>query len=175
MRESRQLKQDPSYPFIGKNPHVLKLWAKFVTRLLSSVDGHHIRDIIFETRYRSGTFSDVASINEWFANLARPPDLDWKEYPHSWSRGLLDDAPIVFTHTDLHRSNIMISRSPDGAPTVIGLIDWHQSGWHPAPWEFYKTRYTAKGTTRGVDKWKIDFILEFLHSYRGFSASSSFL
>lgn len=71
--ELRQLKKDSSYPFIGKNSHVLNLWAKFLTRLLGSVDGHHIRDIVFQTKYPGGTFSDIASFNEWFANLARPP------------------------------------------------------------------------------------------------------
>lgn len=66
--ELRQQRQDPSYPFIRKISHVLKIWAKILTRLLGSVDGHCIRDNIFQTKYPGGTFTDVASFSEWLAN-----------------------------------------------------------------------------------------------------------
>jgi hypothetical protein len=143
--ELRQLKQDPSYPFIRKISHVLKLWAKFHTRLLGSVDGHHLSNQV-----TGGTFTDNASFSECFANLARSPRLDSKEQHHPWRRGLLKDAPIVFTYADLH------------------------AGWYPAPWEFYKTRYTAKATARGFDIWEIFFILESPDSHRGFISFESF-
>ena len=79
----------------------------------------------------------------------------------------MDESSIVFIHADLHRSNIMTSRGKDGKPKVTALIDWHQSGWYPAPWEFYKTQWTSKATAAGTDRWEMDFILEFLDSYRG--------
>ena len=70
--------------------------------------------IIFRTKYPGATFTDDASFSECFANLARSPGLDSKEHHHPWRRGLLKDAPVVFTHADLH------------------------ARWYPAPWEFYK-------------------------------------
>jgi hypothetical protein len=70
----------------------------------------------------------------------------------------------------------MISRDTNGIPKVTGLIDWHQSGWYPALWEFYKTRHTEKTTARGIgtDRWEIDFILELLNSHRDFISFEQF-
>ena len=82
------------------------------------------------------------------------PQIDISD---SWRPGLSDDAPIIFTHGDLHRSNILMSWDENGMPRVAAIIDWHQSGWYPAPWEFYKTRFTCKGT----EQWELDFVLEF--------------
>ncbi len=58
----------------------------------------------------------------------------------------------------------MMCRDANGEPHIAGIIDWHQSAWYPATWEFYKTRWTC----RGNEKWEIDFILEFLWSYPGY-------
>lgn len=49
-----------------------------------------------------------------------------------------DISPIVFTHNDLLPPNIMITPGPD--PKVAALIDWAQSGWYPAYWEYCKCR-----------------------------------
>ena len=57
-----------------------------------------------------------------------------------------------------------MSRDSNGLPYITGIIDWHQSGWYPAPWEFYKTRFTSKEH----DQWELEFILEFLEAYRGY-------
>lgn len=35
----------------------------------------------------------------------------------------LDVAPIVFAHADLHRSNIVMSRDPNGMPKVTARIE----------------------------------------------------
>ena len=91
------------------------------------------------------------------------PQIDISD-PDPWRPGLLDDAPIIFTHGDLHRSNILMSWDENGMPRVAAIIDWHQSGWYPAPWDFYKTRFTCKGT----EQWELDFVLEFLQSYTGY-------
>jgi hypothetical protein len=76
----------------------------------------------------------------------------------------LDDVLIVFTHSDFHHSNILMSWDENGTPRVAAIVDWHQSGWYPAPWEFYKTRFTCKASER----WELDYILEFLQSYQGY-------
>lgn len=47
-------------------------------------------------------------------------------------------SPIVFTHNDLLPPNIMITPGPD--PKVAALVDWAQSGWYPAYWEYCKCR-----------------------------------
>ena len=38
------------------------------------------------------------------------------------------DSPIVFTHSDLNFSNVLITpRSSNEAPRVFAIIDWEQS------------------------------------------------
>lgn len=49
-----------------------------------------------------------------------------------------DNTPIVFTHNDLLPPNIMISPGPN--PKVAAIVDWTQSGWYPAYWEYCKAR-----------------------------------
>lgn len=115
-------------------------------------------------RQPAGPFPDVESFHDWFSRSTRQAHHDPDEAPHPWRQGLLDDVPIVFTHGDLHRSNIVMSREGTEMPRVIGIIDWHQSGWYPAPWEFYKTRFTCKAN----EKWELDFLLEFLQAYMGY-------
>lgn len=46
------------------------------------------------------------------------------------------EVPIVFTHDDLVPSNIILSSGSN--PRAI--IDWGQSGWYPAYWEYCKAR-----------------------------------
>ncbi|KAF7863226.1 hypothetical protein EAF04_007308 [Stromatinia cepivora] len=50
-----------------------------------------------------------------------------------------EEAPIVFTHDDLVPSNIMLSLGPN--PRVAAIIDWGQTGWLPAYWEYCKARW----------------------------------
>lgn len=54
---------------------------------------------------------------------------------------LPDDTKVVFTHADLHPSNIIVDeRLPS---KILAIIDWEQSGWYPDYWEFGKAEYTA--------------------------------
>jgi hypothetical protein len=91
------------------------------------------------------------------------PQIDTKT-PDPWRPGLLDDAPIVFTHSHLDRSNILMSWDENGAPRVAAIVEWHQSRWYPTPWEFYKTRFTCKAG----EQWELDFIIKFLQAYWGY-------
>lgn len=96
--------------------------------------------------------------------MTRRKRQGWEDMPVDPMRyGLLDDVPIVFTHNDLHRSNIMMSKLDSGPLRILAIIDWHQSGWYPAPWEFFKTRVTCKEK----DAWEVDYIFEFLQSHQG--------
>ncbi|KAL3425124.1 phosphotransferase enzyme family protein [Phlyctema vagabunda] len=144
MNELRQLRQDPANPFIGNINH------------------EPVQDIIIEGNRFNRCFPDVPSFHDWFSGVTLPP-IDPSD-PDPWRPGLLDDAPIVFTHSDLHRSNILMSWGEKGMPQIAAIVDWHQSGWYPAPWEFYKARWTCKGT----EQWELDFILEFLQPYHGY-------
>ncbi|KAK4132657.1 phosphotransferase family protein [Trichocladium antarcticum] len=51
----------------------------------------------------------------------------------------------VFTHADLQRKNIIVSKTPprdangDGERsqwTVSGVVDWENAGWYPSYWEY---------------------------------------
>lgn len=48
------------------------------------------------------------------------------------------EIPVLFTHNDLVGVNIMLSFG--SKPRVSGVIDWGQSGWYPAYWEYCKAR-----------------------------------
>ncbi|KAB5545722.1 hypothetical protein GE09DRAFT_1061142 [Coniochaeta sp. 2T2.1] len=91
-----------------------------------------------------------------------------REFPEL--AGLTDDRAVVFAHADLCMRNIMVSsrdaqadpgswkvvrtierwmrrwlglqmaRSHCSAPKVVAIVDWHQSGWYPAGWEWLKAQ-----------------------------------
>lgn len=42
-----------------------------------------------------------------------------------------DKWPLVFTHGDLSRLNIL-ARGDD----IVGIIDWETAGWYPSYWEY---------------------------------------
>ncbi|CAI7638212.1 unnamed protein product [Penicillium bialowiezense] len=46
------------------------------------------------------------------------------------------EVPVVFTNDDLVPPNIILSPGPN--PVVAAVIDWGQSGWYPAYWEYCK-------------------------------------
>ncbi|KAJ0133339.1 Cytochrome b2 [Fusarium oxysporum f. sp. albedinis] len=49
-------------------------------------------------------------------------------------------GPSVVDYYWVRALNIMVS---EGWPCrVVAIIDWHQSGWYPDYWEFYKAEYT---------------------------------
>ncbi|KAL4809501.1 hypothetical protein BDV18DRAFT_132197 [Aspergillus unguis] len=52
----------------------------------------------------------------------------------------LCDHPIVFTHGDLHRENVVV-RKIVGSDTeeeyeVAALVGWETAGWYPSYWEY---------------------------------------
>ncbi|CAG8949365.1 hypothetical protein HYFRA_00004992 [Hymenoscyphus fraxineus] len=144
LSELRQLQQEPSNPFIG------------------TINQQPVTDIIFEGNKLEACFPDVPSFHNWFSGVDMP-QKDTSD-PDHWRASLLDDSPIVFTHGDLHRSNILMSWDEKGAPKIAAIVDWHQSGWYPAPWEFYKTRFTS----RAGEQWELEYILEFLQAYHAY-------
>ncbi|KAF1956562.1 hypothetical protein CC80DRAFT_593305 [Byssothecium circinans] len=111
------------------------------------VGGQPLLDIIFTNScsINAGPFSSVSKFHQWFTHALGPSRTvtDFEDRsPHPYSSFLPEDAPIVFTHADLHPSNIILSNGP--LPQIIAIIDWHQSGWYPAYWEYCKARWTSK-------------------------------
>lgn len=48
--------------------------------------------------------------------------------------------------------NIMVSSRDAAAgstPRVIAVIDWHQSGWYPADWEWLKAQWICEPLVTG--------------------------
>ncbi|WJG37261.1 uncharacterized protein FOBCDRAFT_254429 [Fusarium oxysporum Fo47] len=128
----RQVKRDSNDEFLGQ------------------INRGPLQDVVFADaiRPRAGPFSSVKEFHDWLSFLFKrlaASGSHWEGYelediPDPYRQLLHDDRGVVFTHADLHQSNIMVS---EGWPSrVVAIIDWHQSGWYPDYWEFYKAEYT---------------------------------
>ncbi|KAI9679790.1 MAG: hypothetical protein M1817_004804 [Caeruleum heppii] len=136
----RQLKQDPGDQFLG------------------SISRQPLLDIMFEYLPPAGPFSTVEQFNEWYSTTAKTHHPAFKPFDDPFRAGLSDDAPIMFTHGDLHRGNIIVSRPSDGPARILAIVDWHGSGWYPEYWEFCKAVYTADSE----EDWAEEYIPRFL-------------
>lgn len=118
------------------------------TPLLSQIGGAPLRDIMFQDggQYPAGPYKSLKDFHDSFATLPyrnknftgpnpreTTPELD----------GLSDDVRVVFTHSDLDHSNILISKPNEGPVHIKAIIDWHQAGWYPEHWEWLKTQSVA--------------------------------
>lgn len=102
-------------------------------------------------------FAGVTEFHDWLSSLTKCLFPDPSLVPDDPMRHLMpDNARIILSHGDLRRSNIMVSR---GTPCqVLAIIDWHQSGWYPAYWEYCKAVYTAIPD----GEWEAEYIPRFL-------------
>lgn len=119
-----------------------------------TVKGHigrqGVGDIIFLDAGdpNAGPFENLTAFHNFFARYACRRHPEWdprREFPEL--AGLTDDRPVVFTHADLNRRNIMVSSSEDGVESksrVISIIDWDQSGWYPVDWEWLKAQWMCE-------------------------------
>ncbi|KAH6995632.1 kinase-like domain-containing protein [Ilyonectria sp. MPI-CAGE-AT-0026] len=101
-------------------------------------------DTLFNTSSSptAGPFQSVTAFHDWFTSTIGPEE-DWgRKTPHPYRSFLPAHVPVMFTHGDLHPSNIIISHGPN--PRVVSVIDWHQAGWYPAYWEYCKARWTSR-------------------------------
>lgn len=102
-------------------------------------------DIIFYDKGHAhiGPFKDIEAFHDFFSHYACPsnPECDPRREV-SYLKGLTNDREVVFTHGDLDKSNIMVSRREgDSFRHIAAIIDWHQSGWYPADWEWLKAQW----------------------------------
>lgn len=76
---------------------------------------------------------------DWFSDLGTP------EYslvrPHPDRHLLLDDVPIVLSHGNLHRDNVIVSLLDPAK--VLAVVDWGSTGWPPENWDYCKARWVA--------------------------------
>ncbi|EGP87049.1 uncharacterized protein MYCGRDRAFT_71790 [Zymoseptoria tritici IPO323] len=119
---------------------------------LSALNGQPLRDILFSDALSLPTapFPSVSAFHDHLATLvsskrSRPeiPEL----------HGLNDSAAVVFTHSDLDQSNILISAVDDGPVRLVAVIDWHQSGWYTENWEALKALSVGEPGSEWVEKW----------------------
>ena len=117
---------------------------------LSQIGGQGLRDILFQdargNHYPAGPYNSIQDFHKSFANLTtrdRAESVDPRTEIEEL-RGLRDDVPVVFTHGDLDQSNILISKQDHGQLRIVAIIDWHQSGWYPEPWEWLKAQSTGR-------------------------------
>ncbi|KAF9773442.1 hypothetical protein IL306_008723 [Fusarium sp. DS 682] len=146
----RRVKRDPKDQFLGQINH------------------GPLQDVVFADgiRPRAGPFSSVKDFHDFFSFLGKRQAASgphWEGYKlkdilDPYRHLLLEDHGVVFTHADLHRSNIMVSE--DSPCRVVAVIDWHQSGWYPDYWEFYKAEYTNHYNSEWVQKYIPIFLEE---------------
>ncbi|KAF2122620.1 kinase-like domain-containing protein [Lophiotrema nucula] len=138
----RKLKQNPRDKFIGN-----------ITR-----GNHYERALFLESQSETGPFTSVKDFHNWFTLQYKRMMPDPETVPEPYRKDLPDDSEIVFTHGDLHRSNIIVSSSP---PRVVALVDWEQSGWLPVYWEDCK----AHRTSAYLSDWDVKYLPLILDQY----------
>ncbi|OTB05944.1 hypothetical protein M426DRAFT_121558 [Hypoxylon sp. CI-4A] len=114
-----------------------------------------VGDIIFSDagKANAGPFESLTQFHDFFARFASRRHPEWDpRVEFEELAGMTDDRPIVFTHADLDKSNVLIyPRTDDSPPRVAAIIDWHQSGWYPSDWEWLKAQSMCESTGNGRD------------------------
>ncbi|KAM5361432.1 hypothetical protein ACJZ2D_013122 [Fusarium nematophilum] len=115
---------------------------------IGNVRGQHLLDIVFTSGNcpTTGPFQSVSQFHDYFTVTIGPRAFEpyAERSPHPYRSNLPDNVPIVFTHGDLHPSNIILSSRKGDGLRVRAVIDWQQAGWYPAYWESCKALWTAK-------------------------------
>jgi hypothetical protein len=85
----------------------------------------------------------VSAFHEALARraLRRPENFTNPRQEIEELSGFDDKVPIVFARADLAKSNIILSDPDDGPCRLVAIIDWHQAGWYPEPWEYLKAQF----------------------------------
>ncbi|KAL2209419.1 hypothetical protein CC79DRAFT_1367600 [Sarocladium strictum] len=102
---------------------------------LGQINRQPYNDVMFTNgvRPRAGPFTSVKDFHDWLSLMSKLPATRHfpgktvEEIPDPYRRLLSDDAGIVFTHADLHPSNITVCKTEPHR--ILAIIDWGQSGW----------------------------------------------
>ncbi|KAF4986137.1 hypothetical protein FGRMN_10974 [Fusarium graminum] len=119
-------------------------------QFIGSIGRGHLEDFVFtSTNFPpAGPFSSVTELHDCMSEMVkwparmRQPDLDPTNILDPYREMLPDDSPIRFTHADLNPINIMVSKTSPCC--IMAILDWEQSGWYPAYWEFCKAELTTE-------------------------------
>ncbi|KAI1866429.1 hypothetical protein JX265_007730 [Neoarthrinium moseri] len=116
-----------------------------VPHFIGHIGYRGVGDIIFSDAGDAniGPFQNIKAFHDFFARYSCRRHPEWnprRDFPEL--EGLTDDRQVVFTHGDLDKSNIIVAQQ-DGESQrhVVAIIDWHQSGWYPADWEWLKAEW----------------------------------
>ncbi|CRK19488.1 hypothetical protein BN1708_012645 [Verticillium longisporum] len=133
--------------------------------ILARIDGSALYDVEVngngDKRPWTGPFDSVKALHDWFAMTSKMgfeaiwPGWTLEETPDGFRHLFPDDSKVVFTHGDLHPTNIMVN--PDSPGQIVAIIDWEQSGWWPDYWEFCKAECTVGYTS----EWRAYFVEAF--------------
>lgn len=156
----RQLEPGPSDSFIGMwmQGNLYQPIDLFTDKIVGSITRRLLLDYVFEAIPSAGPFKTVKEFNDWFSALPQQQLPDSLKYKDPY-REFLPDGGIRFTHGDLHRGNIIISRTDP--PRVMAVIDWTHAGWYPDYWEYCKALYTSHYN----GEWRNTWIPRFLEQY----------
>ncbi|KAI1451421.1 kinase-like domain-containing protein [Annulohypoxylon moriforme] len=161
-----QLSEEEKVSICSELRNMANAWRELPQRLFSDAPfvGHigkrPLSDWIFinSCAPTAGPFEGVSQFHDWFTSsfgrTQKHPDLP--RQPHPYRSQLPDDAPITFTHADLHPSNIIVSRLSSDATRVVSVVDWQQAGWYPAYWEYCKSRWSWSDALG--DSWANDYL-----------------
>lgn len=132
-------------------------WRSIEGPFFGSVDGGPCMDVIFKHPWENedhlyGPFQTRKEFNEGMVEALRNsrPDKRLTEKDLLFAERLLASADHsaseskVFTHGDLHQSNIMIQ---DG--TISGIVDWGAAGFSVGGREHFGMRWSARDS-----KWR---------------------
>ncbi|CZR50196.1 uncharacterized protein PAC_00068 [Phialocephala subalpina] len=108
---------------------------------IGSTNRGPLLDILFEGRPGFGPFKTTKEFHDRFAAEVNKYHPDIQNFVDPMRGQLPDEAPIIFTHADLHPSNIMLTATDVKPVRVLAILDWHQSGWYPSYWEFCNMLY----------------------------------
>ncbi|KAI1445007.1 kinase-like domain-containing protein [Annulohypoxylon stygium] len=155
-----QLSEDERVSICSELQGIVSAWRQLPQKLFSESPyiGHVGRRPLLDWIWvnscapTAGPFEGVCQFHNWFTTSfkRRRNHSDQLQEPHPYRSHLPDDVPIVFTHADLHPSNIIISHQPSNAAQVqvVSVVDWQQAGWYPAYWEYCKSRWSWSNTLR---------------------------
>ncbi|EGY16460.1 phosphotransferase enzyme family protein [Verticillium dahliae VdLs.17] len=99
--------------------------------LISRIDGSALYDVEVngngDKRPWTGPFDSVKALHDWFAMTSKMgfeaiwPGRTLEEIPDGFRHLFPDDSKVVFTHGDLHPTNIMVN--PDSPGQIVAIID----------------------------------------------------
>lgn len=144
----RDLRQEEEPNFVGGYFCVILTYDSATDMRVGHIGGQGVGDIIFRDARdaHAGPFKDIKAFHDYFARFSCRRHPEWN--PRSdfeELEGFTDDRAVVFTHADLDKSNVLISPAEEGSPPhVIAVLDWHQSGWYPADWEWLKAQWCCE-------------------------------